>query len=520
MAGLEDANTLGDVSAYHAGGRPDRTALIFEGRETSYAGLDRNANRAANAFSAEGLRPGARVALIAKNTDTFFDLLFGASKSGCVLVPVNWRLAPVEIAYIVNDSGAELLIVGDGFAEIAEGLLAEMPKVRKVIALEGGHESWPDYAAWRDAQPDTAPAHAAAPEDVVVQMYTSGTTGQPKGACLTNSNVCSELRLGVDVIGWQDDDVSLVVMPLFHIAGTAWGVYGLYAGVPNIVMRDVDPGLALELIASEGVTRILLVPAVILFMVQHPKIGETDLSSLRLILFGASPITEDLLRQAIAAFGCGFCQVYGMTETTGAITYVPPGDYDDPDSPRFTSCGIPYPETEIRITDVDDNALPPGEIGEVGERSPMNMQGYWNRPEDTAAALRGGWYYTGDAGYLDEDGYLYIHDRLKDMIITGAENVYPAEVESALAAHPGVADVAVIGIPDPTWGEAVKAIVVKDPDREVTEAELVAHARERLAHFKAPSTVDFIDALPRNPSGKILKRELRKPYWGDRERQV
>ncbi len=520
MAGPPDVDTLADLSRAQAAARPGDVAMVFEGRETTYGALDRRASQAANAFAAAGLKPGARIALIAKNTDTFFELMFGASKAGCVLVPVNWRLAPAEIAYIVNDSGAELLIVGDGFGEIAEGLLTELPTVRTIIAFEGGHESWPDYALWRDAQPDTAPARAAEPEDVVVQMYTSGTTGLPKGACITNLNVCSELRLGYGVLGWRDDDVSLVVMPLFHIAGTVWGVYGLYAGVRNVVMRDVDPGLVLELIAGEGISMILLVPAVILFVLRHPNIGETDLSSLRLIAFGASPITEDLLRQAIAVFGCGFCQVYGMTETTGAITYVPPEDYDDPDSPRFVSCGLPYPETEIRITDVDGKILPAGEIGEVIVRSPMNMQGYWNRPEDTASTLRDGWLYTGDAGYLDEDGYLYIHDRLKDMIITGAENVYPAEVESALAAHAGVADVAVIGVPDETWGEAVKAIVVAAPDRDVSEEELIAHARGRLAHFKAPSTIDFIAELPRNPSGKILKRELRKPYWRDRERQV
>ena len=520
MAGPPVVDTLADLSRAQAAALPGDVAMVFEGRETSYGALDRRANQVAGGFADERLSRGARVALLAKNTDTYYEILLGASKAGAVLVPVNWRLAPAEIAFIVNDSGAELMIVGAEFTGLVEDLRAELNSIGRVLALDGGHRAWPSFDDWRAGQSEVPPAAAARSGDVVVQMYTSGTTGDPKGARLTNGNICAELRAGYAAIQWRDDDVSLIVMPQFHIAGTVWGAYGLFAGIRNVVMRDVDPAAVIELTARERITKLFLVPAVILFMLQRPEVGDADFSSLRLIVYGASPIAQDLLRRAIAVFKCGFCQVYGLTETTGAITYLPPADHHADDGARLLSCGKPYPSVEFRIVDADDNELPAGEIGEVATRSPMNMVGYWNLPEATDAALRGGWFHTGDAGYLDEDGYLYIHDRIQDMIISGGENVYPAEVENALFSHPAVADVAVIGVPDETWGEAVKAIVVKAPDAETSEDELVAHTRDRIAHFKAPRSVDFVAELPRNPSGKILKRELRKPYWQGKERQV
>jgi acyl-CoA synthetase (AMP-forming)/AMP-acid ligase II len=264
----------------------------------------------------------------------------------------------------------------------------------------------------------------------------------------------------------------------------------------------------------------LLVPAMILFLVQAPQIRETDLSSLRLIVYGAAPIPADLLRQAMDVFPCGFQQVYGLTETTGAITLLPPDDHDPTDPKKLLSCGFAQEGVELRIVGDDGKDLAPGEVGEIAVRSPQIMGGYWNLPDATRRAIQGDWFFTGDAGYLDDKGYLYIYDRVKDMIVSGGENIYPAEVESALFGHPAVADVAVIGVPDERWGEAVKAIVVKNPGAEVGAGELIAWARERIAGYKLPKSVDFVEALPRNPTGKILKRELRKPYWGDKQRQV
>jgi acyl-CoA synthetase (AMP-forming)/AMP-acid ligase II len=263
-----------------------------------------------------------------------------------------------------------------------------------------------------------------------------------------------------------------------------------------------------------------MVPALLLFILQNPQCKTTDFSSLELIAYGASPAPVDLVRNAIKVFGCGLAQVYGLTETSGAITYLPPEDHDEKVPDRLKSCGKPLAGIEMRVVDADGKDVTTGEVGEIITRSPQNMMGYWNQPEATRRAIRGDWFYTGDAGYLDQDGYIYIYDRVKDMIISGGENIYPAEVESALFGHSAVADVAVIGIPDDKWGEAVKAFVVKKPGAEVTPDELMSFARERIASYKVPRSIDFIDTLPRTPTGKILKRELRKPFWAGQERQV
>jgi long-chain acyl-CoA synthetase len=285
-------------------------------------------------------------------------------------------------------------------------------------------------------------------------------------------------------------------------------------------MREVDPPAILRAVESFRVTKAFFVPAVILFLMQTPQCRTTDFSALDLIVYGASPAPLDLLRNAVQTFGCGFAQLYGLTETTGAITCLPPEDHGEHAVERLKSCGKPMHGVEIRIVDALGKDVPLGGVGEVICRTPQIMLGYWNLPEATERAIRNGWFYTGDAGYLDQDGYLYIYDRVKDMIISGGENIYPAEVESALFSHPALADVAVIGVPDPQWGEAVKAVVVRKPGGEISESELIAYARERIAGYKVPRSIDFADALPRNPTGKILKRELRKPYWENQERQV
>ena len=428
------------------------------------------------------------------------------------------ELAPPEISYIINDAGAEVLFVGADHVDTIEGIRSELKTVRKIVALDGGHAAWDAFEAWRDAGSPEAPGHHPSPDDVAVQMYTSGTTGRPKGAQLTHHNLTSQLRHGKDELGnWHEDDVSQIVMPQFHIAGTAWGMVGLYVGAKGVVLRDIDPPAVLECIARDRITKVFYVPAVILFLLQVPGCAGTDFSSLELIVYGASPMPLDLLENAMKVFGCGFAQVYGLTETSGAITYLPPEDHR-PGSERMKSCGKPYGGVDIRIVDEAGNPLGHGEIGEVATRSGLNTSGYYNLPEATEAAFQGGWFRTGDAGYMDADGYLYIYDRVMDMIISGGENIYPAEVEEALFAHPAVADVAVIGVPDSRWGEAVKAAVIKKSGEDVTEHHLIDFARQRIAHYKAPKSVDFVTELPRNPSGKVLKRELRKPYWEGRER--
>jgi acyl-CoA synthetase (AMP-forming)/AMP-acid ligase II len=520
MSGKSDRSTLASLARSRAAAGADDVAWIFAGRETTYGRFDRLTDQVAHGLAGLGIGPGKHFAQMAKNDDTFFELLFGASKGGSVMVPVNWRLAPPEIAYIINDCAAEVLFVGADFVDVVEAVRDDIPLVREIIAIDGDHPTWRSYAAWRDDQPSNAVDHVPEEADVVVQMYSSGTTGLPKGARLTNHGLGHEIRLVGDAMGnWRPDDVNLVVMPLFHIAGSMWGVAGFDAGGRNIIMKDVDPVAILAHISEDRVTKVLLVPAVILFVLQAPGAAEADFSSLEEVVYGASPITQGALRQAQEVFGCNFCQVYGLTETTGAITHLSPADHA-PELGRLLSCGKPLPTVEVRIVDEDGKDVETGTVGEVITRSPLNLESYWNLPDATAAAMKNGWFHTGDAGYLDEAGYLFIHDRVKDMIITGGENVYPAEVESVLSEHPAVADVGVVGIPDETWGESVLAFVVPAPEAEATVDDLIAHAAGRIAGFKVPKSIEFVDALPRNPSGKILKRELRKPYWEGHERQV
>lgn len=511
---------LGDIVRRHAGERPDGVALVYQGHATTYGDLDRASNRVAQGLIAEPMGPGARVAHLDKNSDLFFELLFGVAKANAVTVSVNWRLAAPEVLHIVNDAEAEILFVGEEFFPVIDKIRNQLRTVRRIVALSGLHPGWETFPAWRDRHSDIDPNLPARPSDTAVQFYTSGTTGLPKGAELTNANFAFMFRVWPESWQMKPGTRNIVCLPMFHIGGAGWGMVGLYAGATNYVTREFVPAQILELIERERIEVILLVPAMILFLVQTPQIRETDLSSLKLIVYGAAPIPAELLKEAMTIFGCGFQQVYGLTETTGAVTLLPAEDHHPADPKKLLSCGYAQKEVELRIVDENGRDLPVGEVGEIAIRSPQIMAGYWKLPEATARAIKGDWFLSGDAGYLDEKGYLYIYDRVKDMIVSGGENIYPAEVESALFGHPAVADVAVIGVPDDRWGEAVKAVVVKKPDADVTPGELIEWARARIAGYKLPKSVDFIDALPRNPTGKILKRELRKAYWRDKVRQV
>ncbi|HET9529811.1 MAG TPA: fatty acid--CoA ligase [Blastocatellia bacterium] len=512
---------VADIARHQSATRPRAVAMVFNERATTYGELDRLSNQTASGLIAEGLSPQTRIAVLDKNSDSFFEILFGAAKSNNVMVAINWRLAAPEISYIINDAMAEVLFVGEEYFGTIEKLLGDLKTVKKIIALNGSHEEWESYQAWRDRQSETDPDVSNDPSDVVLQMYTSGTTGHPKGAQLTNSNLLTIVPvLTREFARWDESDVSLVCMPLFHIGGSGYALMGFYSGARNIILRETVPAAILQAVSRHRVTKAFLVPALLLFLLQTPGVQDTDFSSLNLIIYGASPIPLDLLRRSMETFKCGFAQTYGLTETSGGITWLPPEDHDPNGNERMRSCGKPHSLAEIRVVDATGRVLPVGEVGEIICRSPQNMKGYWNLPDATASTVRGEWLHTGDAGYLDADGYIYIHDRVKDLIVSGGENIYPAEVESVLFGHPAIADVAVIGVPDDTWGEAVKAVVVKKPGAEVTAEEIMSFARERIAHFKAPRSVDFVAALPRNPSGKILKRELRAPFWEGRERQV
>ncbi|MEJ0048240.1 MAG: fatty acid--CoA ligase [Rhodospirillales bacterium] len=503
---------------------PHKPAFTFEGRSTDFATFARHADRVAAALTAAGIAPGERIAYIGKNSDVYFEALYGAMKAGVVMVPVNWRLAGPEIAVIVEDSQARLILVGPEFADLVASELPNMPRVQTVLASEGGHPVWPDFAAWRDAARDGPPVREASPDDVAVQLYTSGTTGRPKGVMLAHRNfthgVSANQMSDLPWARWEDGDAAVQAMPVSHISGTGWGIISVHYGATCHIQRQFDLDQTFDMIQQHPISKIFLVPAALQFLVRHPRAKQTDFSRIREMGYGASPIPLALLRESMEMLGCGFVQFYGMTETTGTIVALPPEDHTPDGSPRMRGAGKPLPWVEIRVVDAEGRDVPTGQVGEIVTRSGANMVGYWNRPEETAKTIRDGWLHTGDAGFVDADGYVYIHDRVKDMIISGGENVYPAEVESALSEHPAIAEAAVIGVPDEKWGEAVKAVVVLRPGAALTQQQLIDWSRDRIAAFKAPKSVDFAEMLPRNASGKLLKRELRAPYWEGRGRQV
>ena len=519
-----DWKTIADIPRTFALTQPNKTAFAFEGRNTSFLEFDRHTNQVANALIKSGVKKGERICYLGKNSDHYFELFLGAAKMGAVTTPIGWRLAPPEIAYIVNDSRAPLFFVGPEFIGAAKEVLKDAPHVKSVIAMEPGSD-WQTFEQWRDAASDAHPNVPLNASDIAIQLYTSGTTGRPKGAMLTHANFVETNKImkaaNINWNVWTADDISLVAMPVAHIGGSGWGLMGLRNGATGIVAREFDPGAVLDFIANDRVSKIFMVPAAIQIVLRDPRARSTDYSRMKTIGYGASPIPLELLREAVEVFGCGFAQMYGMTETTGTIVALPPEDHDMKGGPRMRAAGKPLPGVEIKIVDDAGNTLKTGEVGEIATRSAWNMAGYWNLPEATAKTInKNGWLRTGDAGYIDEDGYVYIHDRVKDMIITGGENVYPAEVESAIYGHPDVADVAVIGVPDDKWGEAVKAMVVLKAGAKPDAQSIITWARERLAGYKTPKSVDFIPALPRNASGKILRRELREPFWAGKERRV
>jgi long-chain acyl-CoA synthetase len=526
-----DRFTVAGLMRHLAQNQPDHEMLVCGDERRTWSEQFERCGRVAHACGREGVQSADRVAFLDRNGLPYFDFLFGGAFIGAVNVAVNWRLAPREMEAIIDDSLAEVLAVHAEFLPALSEMTGGLPSVRRIVILGDpaaaaacGDSRAVTFEEWIDGCPPDDPGHIGRPEDICMQLYTSGTTGLPKGVMLSNANLATAISEAGQTFRISDDTVSLVAMPLFHIGGSGWALCAMSRGGRSIILREVDPGLLLSLIASERITEMFLVPAVLMVLLATPAIAETDLSSLRHIFYGASPIGEDVLVRAMKTFGCAFCQVYGMTETTGAITALRPEDHD-PDGPRrelLRSAGQPHPSVELRVIDPDtgtDAVL--GQVGEVWTRSPYNMAGYWRKPEETAATVdESGWLRTGDAGYMDTHGYLFLHDRMKDMIVSGGENIYPAEVENVLLFHPAVADAAVIGVPDDKWGETVKAIVVLAPDAVLNPNEIIAHCRQNLAHFKCPTSVEGIDVLPRNPSGKILKRELRAPYWEGRTRRI
>ena len=499
------AQVLRDRAAAH----PDQVALVDgDGRnetygqlqQLTYGQLQQRSNRLAHYLLGRGVTAGDRVAHLDRNGPAAAELLLAAAKIGAAIVPLNWRLAQPELQALLEDSRAKLLFHGPAFAEMAQQLSPD-----STATVDGAADC-----------PEEDPKGDGDLEAVVLQLYTSGTTGRPKGVQTTNRNL-AQLTKGLGEF-WSVDEssISLVAMPLFHIGGMGWLLVGLTCGATNVLVAEIEPGALVDTMERERVTNAFLVPTVLQMLCAVPGAAQRDWSALRSIAYGASSITTTTLKTVLTTFGCPLYQVYGMTETTGAIVQLAAEDHD-PGGPRehlLRAAGKPYPWMELQIVDpAGGEPLPANEVGEVRVRGSSVTPGYFDNPEETGKALdQDGWLRTGDGGYLDDEGYLFLTDRIKDMIVTGAENVYPAEVEEVLSQHPLVSEVAVFGVPDERWGEVVTAAVVKRGAEQPEDDELVAFARRRLAGYKLPRALHYVDELPKTATGKVSKKHLREQY--------
>jgi acyl-CoA synthetase (AMP-forming)/AMP-acid ligase II len=513
---------IAELLRANARDRADRPALICGDVEIGWPALYRRACQVANGLRTLGVQAQDRVAFVDKNGAAFFEFFFGCALCGAVPVPISWRLTPLEMQATLTDSEAAIIFVGGEFSAHCAPMESATDRARTLISLSG-HPGWLDFGAWVGAQASSDPRIEAADNAVMMQLYTSGTTGLPKGVLIGASNVAC--LLGNLRAAWnlRAEDTNLVCMPLFHMGGIGWALAGMCAGCTSVVVREFVPLTVLDTLQSRNVSVAFFVPAMLTLLCAVPDAADRSYK-LRQIVYSGSPITQETLLTSMATFGCDFLQIYGMSETSGSFAQLEAVDHD-PGGPRshlLRSAGRPYPWVEVRVVDItgsDDQRT--GEVGEIWTRSVQNVRGYWNNTSETSKLLPGdGWLRTGDGGYVDAEGYLFLTDRTKDMIISGGENVYPAEVENALASCPGIAEVAVIGVPSEKWGETVKAVVALKPNAQLGESDIIGFAKQRLAGFKCPTSVEFIHALPRGATGKVLKKDLREPYWKDKQRRI
>lgn len=497
---------------------PDHPAVIEADSTTSFAELDRLANRVAHALAADGVGPGDRVGYIGANAPSFLAVLYGAAKLGAIPSAVNNRLAVAEVAHILSDARPSVLVLGAD-ADAMTAAAIDLPGLARIVTL-GSAEGATPYDSWLAEAADTDPGATTDPTDTAVIFYTSGTTGLPKGIELTGDNIGQALAAMQYLCELDETSVATAPVPFFHVTGFGLALIATLTGAALLLEEAAGPLDLVELWTRRRVSHAVGVPTVIQLLLTVPAVREADWSHLRYIIYGGAPIPEPVMADATAVFGCHFIQSYGLTESTGGITILMPEDHrPTPGSPevrRLRSVGRPMPGIPVRIVDPATLAdLPIGERGEVLIGGGHVMKGYWGNPVATETTiLPGGWLRTGDGGSFDDEGFLYLHDRIKDMIVTGGENVYPAEVESVLTGHPAVVEVAVVGVSSQRWGESPYAVVVPKPGTTPDPQEIIDFARERLAHFKCPVGVDFVEALPRNASGKLLKRRLREDVAG------
>jgi len=505
-------------------------ATVNGARRHTYNQLLDRVQRLAGAVRGKlGLAEGARGAILALNSDRYFEFSYALPWAGCVIVPINTRLAPPEIAYWLEDSGAEVLFVDDAFLEAVAALEGKMPSVREIVYL-GDDDTPTGMHRYEDLIAGAAPIADAGKgyDDLAALYYTGGTTGVSKGVMLSHRNIVANALNTIPALEFKSDMRWLHAAPMFHIAdGLAIFGVTMVAG-RHVFIPGFEPVTVMKTIEAEGITESLWVPTMINMFANHPDIGNYDLSSMRYLTYGASPMPAAVVKKVIEVLpGVRFTHAYGQTECAPLVTFNGPEAHmgEGLEHELYKSCGKPGLTVDVKIIDEDGNILGPGVVGELCARGPNIMLGYWNKPEQTAEALHDGWMHSGDGAYMDENGYVFIVDRVKDMIISGGENVYSAEVENAVYRHPAVLECAVIGVPDPKWGERVHAIVrlVEGPENNkgVDEAAIIAHCQALIAGFKCPRTVDFrTEPLPVSGAGKILKTDLRKPYWADQDKSV
>jgi len=499
--------------------QPDAPCMILDHRELSYGQVQKHCNQLAHALIEAGLEPGDRFGFLAKNSIETVIAYLAGSTAGVVPVPLNWRLAPPEWQYILDDARVKLLMAEMGFCAGIDSVRSQLPGIHSFVSI--GPETPADWQSLDDfchGHSESSPGVLIDEQDVFYQMYTSGTTGKPKGAMLTHYSVISNAMQSMPyfnrVLG--PGKKVLLVMPMFHAGAASTVIGSLASGSTMVIHPEFSPERLADALSNEGINVVNLVPAMIQAMLVHvPDLEQRDFSTLDVAIYGASSISENTLRRALEIFKCDFYQGFGQTESSACITMLSAQDHrralkGKPELLR--SAGRALLGTSVRIVDSDDRELPPGESGEIIMHGPQMMKAYWNLPQASAEALKNGWLHTGDIGMMDDEGYVYVQDRIKDMIVSGGENVYPREVENVLFEHPAVADAAVIGLPDETWGEAVTAVVVLNPGTSLEVDELITYCRGKLGGYKIPRQVRILDELPRNPSGKVLKKDLRE-HW-------
>jgi len=520
MSDLADPRFLDERVAHWAKTKPDDEAVTFMDRTWTWSQWHERIRRLAGALTERGVKRGDVVAFLDKNHPACVETTLAAASLGAATAIINFRLAADEMDYVLNDSGAKLLIVGAELKPGVEKIRDKLAGVEDLIEVTPEGKDGDEYEAMLAAATPVDRSSDVDPDDVCIIMYSSGTTGRPKGVSLTQANMIAHTVNAFE--GWEleEGDKNLVAMPLFHVGGTSYMQLGLHKGVASYMTRDVD-GAQLAGGILSGANRTFLVPAVLAKVLESGPDAVKLFAALKTYGYGASPMPLPLLRSALEAWpDTDFIQAYGLTEVGGVISLLAPEDHRSDNEERMVSAGRLVSGAELKVVDPDSlEEVPTGDQGELWFRIKQLMKGYHNKPDATSEAItEDGWFRTGDIGRVDEDGYIFVEDRLKDMIITGGENVYSIEVERVLAEHPAVSEVAVIGVPDEKWGEAVKAIV--SLDGEASESDIIAFARDRLAAYKCPNTVDVMDELPRNPTGKILKKDLRKPHWEGSGRSV